>query len=123
GRQIVTSSEDKKARLWDANSGQSLVVMEDLLAVRIVDWNATLKSICFVTGGHDSIYLWKVMEEEDYYQVRLHRRLMQDRLSVLNTSIQDAQGLSDINMQLLRQREAVGDPILQSSLGEASWKP
>ena len=58
------------------------------------------------------------MEEDGDCQVHLHWNSMHDRLAVSNTSIQDVQGLSIINMRLLEQRGAVGKPIPPLSFGK-----
>ncbi|KAI7830705.1 hypothetical protein BC939DRAFT_473515 [Gamsiella multidivaricata] len=86
-------------------------------------WNPTPNGTYFATGCEDmSVRMWQVIEEEDHYQVRLHWSSMHDRLTVSNTSIQNVQGLSRINMRLLEQRGAAGKPIQPLGFREASEK-
>ncbi|KAG0362178.1 hypothetical protein BGZ54_008745, partial [Gamsiella multidivaricata] len=121
GHQIASCSHDKTVRLWDVKSGQCLAFIEG--SFTSIAWNTIPNSTYFVTGCEDtSVRMWQVTEEENHFQVRLHWSSMHDALVVSNTSIQNVQGLSRINMRLLEQRGAVGEPILPSSFREAGKK-
>ncbi|KAG0347088.1 hypothetical protein BGZ54_005026, partial [Gamsiella multidivaricata] len=124
GQQIASGSRDETVRLWDVNSGQYLAVVEGFHGpITSITWNATLNGTYFATGCWDkSVRMWQIVEEEDRYQVRLHWSSMHDRLTVSNTSIQDVQGLSRINMRLLEQRGAVGKLVPPLGFREASKK-
>lgn len=52
------------------------------------------------------------MVNEDLYRVRLHWRFMNNTLAVTGAMLQDAQGLSQLNIQLLKQRGAMDVPVL-----------
>ncbi len=119
GAQIASGSRDKTVRLWDTTSGQCLAVIRDFSgAVNSIDWRVEPSGTYLVTGCEDhSVRVWQLIEEKEGYQVRLHWSSTHDRLVVSNTSIQDVQGLSRINQQLLLQRGAVGEPA--SSFAQA----
>ncbi|KAG0295633.1 hypothetical protein BGZ98_001319 [Dissophora globulifera] len=123
GRQIVSGSRDETARMWDVASGQCLVVVEDVRgSITGIALSSTLKGLFFATGSGNFVRTWKVTEEEDQFQVYLLWSSAHNGLSVSSTLIQDTQGLSKVNIQLLRQRGAVGDPTLPWSLREAGRK-
>ncbi|KAI9235112.1 MAG: hypothetical protein BYD32DRAFT_438595 [Podila humilis] len=123
GLQIASGGSDETVQLWDVDLGQCLAVVEDRHGeIRRIVWNATLNGTYFSTCCANFIHMWKFIEEEDCYQVCLHWSLMHDRLSVSNTAIRNAQGLSKINTPLLKQHGAVGDPISPLSFLEAGKK-
>ncbi|KAG0316229.1 hypothetical protein BGZ99_007002 [Dissophora globulifera] len=123
GRQIISGSGDETVRLWDVDSGQCLAVVDESHGeITGITWNVTLDGIFFATAAGNSIRAWKVVEEEDQFQVRLLWSSAHGGLSVSNTSIQNVQGLGRANIQLLRQRGAVGEPTPPLSLREASRK-
>ena len=112
GDQIVSGSEDKTIRLWNVTSGQCQYVIQDLDAfVQSMAWSTIPSVNSFIIGCDDgSVLMWKVVEDEDAYCVRLHWKTVSGELNVKDTLIQDAHGLSQLNKQLLMQRRAVGKP-------------
>ncbi|KAF9109037.1 hypothetical protein BGX27_008059 [Mortierella sp. AM989] len=114
GQQIASGSDDNTVRLWDVYSGECQAIIEGFHGrIRGIAWKTTHDGKSYFATGCDdrSVRMWQVMEEKDHYQVRLLWTTMHDRLAVSKTSIQNVQGLSRIQMQLLKQRGSVGEPI------------
>ncbi|KAG0303741.1 hypothetical protein BGZ99_002583, partial [Dissophora globulifera] len=123
GYLIASGDSSETVRLWDADSGQCLMVVDDARGVLSKNaWSATLNGIFFAAGSGNSVYVWKVIQEEDHYKTQLHWRSTHSELSLSKSSIQNVKGLSRVNIQLLKQRGAVGDPTPPLSLRDASWK-
>ncbi|KAF9925158.1 hypothetical protein BGZ67_008867 [Mortierella alpina] len=112
GLQISSGSEDYTVRLWDAKSGQCLVVLKGFHgAIRTLAWMTTPACTYFVTGCADnSVRMWQVIKERDTFQLLLQWSSAHDQLVVSDASLENVRGLSRINMKLLQQRGAVGDP-------------
>jgi len=70
--------------------------------------------------GDGSILRWKVIEQEDVCNVRLHWSATSGIVTVTDALVQDVRGLTSFNKQLLRQRGAIGES--ERLLREASKK-
>ncbi|KAF9355333.1 hypothetical protein BGX26_006702 [Mortierella sp. AD094] len=112
GNLVASGSCDMAVRLWDVESGQCKAVIRNFKGVvNSIAWRATCGFNYLATGCNDrSVRLWQVVEEEDRCEVRLHWSTTHDELSVANMSMQGVQGLSYLNMHLLKQRGAIGEP-------------
>jgi hypothetical protein len=99
-------------RLWDVASGQCLLVIEDVIhRILDVEWMETTDGNYVIAGYHDGeVRMFKVLVDGNQYQVQLDWKTSKGDLNVMGTTIQDTQGLSRLNKQLLRQRGAVGNP-------------
>ncbi|KAI1296169.1 hypothetical protein EDD11_007532 [Mortierella claussenii] len=112
GQQIASGSYDNMVRLWDVKSGQCVAVVEDNHGIIYsIAWNPTSYGTYFAAGCSDwSVRMWQVAEKGDDYQVHLCWSTAHGGLALSGASIQNVQGLSSINKQLLEQRGAVGEP-------------
>jgi len=109
GDLIVSGSEDKSIRLWNAMSGQCQDMIQDLgTFIRSIAWSTTLGINYFVTGCDDkSVRMWKVVEGGGVNHLHLHWRPADGVLDLEGILIQEVDGLSLPNKQLLEQRGAV----------------
>jgi len=113
GHLIASASSDKSVRVWDVSSGHCRAVIQGFQSnVKDIEWIETSSADYLATGCFDGmIGMWKVENHESRCDVSLHWSTMRGALNVVNASIQDVQGLSQLNKQLLLQRGAVGEPI------------
>ncbi|KAI1306452.1 hypothetical protein EDD11_004744, partial [Mortierella claussenii] len=112
GEQIASGSGDNTVRLWNIKSGQCVAVVEGCCHGPIfsVAWNRTPNGTYLATGcGDRSVRMWQVTENNNGYQVHLRWSSTHGSLTLSGTSIQNVQGLSPINKQLLEQRGAEGE--------------
>jgi len=118
---IASASFDRSIRLWDVASGECCVVQDLPGTVNSIEWIQSPGVDCLATAcGDGSVWMWEVTEEEGLYRLRLRWSSMNNALTVTDAVIQDVQGLSQLNKQLLVQRGAVGEPT--NSIREAGRK-
>jgi len=122
GKLLASGSWDMTVRLWDISSGECRAVVEHFPdSVWSVAWSASSDADYLVTGCYDgSVLKWQVIEEEDRCHLQLQWSASKGALTVTGASIQDVQGLTALNKQLLKQRGAIGEP--ENLLREASKK-
>jgi WD40 repeat protein len=121
GTMMASVSDDRTVRLWNVRSGECLGVMKDLPSAALdVAWGSeglrtgySLVALCQC----ESMVKWDVMmSDEGECQVQLCWRVTRGSLCLKGAKVQDAQGLSDINWQLLQRRGAIGKPA-EGALG------
>jgi WD40 repeat protein len=123
GGDLIACVCSNKVSLWDTKTDKRH------LAFRLepdVDWGMQRRGFEYrditewissdadylCTGGFDgSVRMWKVIKNGDKYSVHMHWDPTTGHLTVENACIQDVQGLSHLNKQLLNQRGAVDDPV------------
>jgi WD40 repeat protein len=122
GDLVISASNDKSVRLWDIASGQCRAVIQDFQGgvidtVWIADSDVNRLVACCDDG---LVGMWELAVDEDHCDVSLRWMTTRGGLDVKDASLQDVQGLSQLNSQLLKQRGAVGEPIAR--LGEVGKK-
>ena len=122
GLQIASGGDDQRVRVWDAMSGECLVVVagfdESILSV---DWQTTLGDSYLITGGMDKLVRqWQVIDQDDGIKLRLCWISPHGKLKTKDCILEEAQDLGKINTALLRQGGAVGEPAATLSLDQAS---
>jgi WD40 repeat protein len=112
GDLVASVSNDKTVRVWDVESGQCRAVIQDITDyVKDIDWVQIPDAYLLVIGCQDgSVSLWEIIAEGDLHRARLRWGTMTNALTITDATIQDVQGLSHLNKQLLKQRGAVGEP-------------
>jgi WD40 repeat protein len=116
GSLMATGGFDRTLRIWDISTGQCRARVEELPShMSAVDWSScTTANKVVISCGDGSVLMWKYEEEKrDQYKLRLQWSATSGSLIVTGASIQDVQGLTHPNKQLLKQRGAVGEPINQ----------
>ncbi|KAK3810989.1 MAG: quinon protein alcohol dehydrogenase-like superfamily [Benniella sp.] len=122
GDLVVSASDDKSVRVWDVISVQCRAAIQDFQSevydiARIESSNVN----CLVAGCRDGVVgMWQVLVDDDHCDVSLKWKTTTGELDTKNADIHDAQGLSQLNRKLLKQRRAVGEPA--HSVREASKK-
>jgi len=124
---FIASWNDKgEARLWDVETGECRWTLDYDESIPTFYSSPSPNFVwmhpddnSFITGGRDgSVKVWDVVGEGNQCCVRMRWRSANGQLTVEDACVQNVQGLSDLNKQLLDQRGAMGD--LNLRLHEAS---
>ncbi len=108
GAQIASGSLDTTVRLWDIVSGECLSVIQGFRsAVWSVAWKAADNTQYLMSGSADkSVRQWELAKDAEGYKVNLCWSTGHEELNVVDTVIEGAEGLSEMNRALMKQRGA-----------------
>ena len=112
GDLLASGSGDETVRLWDVASGECRAVIPNSQGtVRGIAWGITPGGVHLVTSSHNgSVLNFQVIDEVDQLNVSLKWCTKKGALTVLGANMQDVVGLTGVNIRLLRQHGAVGEP-------------
>lgn len=126
GDRIASCSTDGKVRFWDVFSADCLASLHDVdvdVSVRWLAWRESDAGSYLATGNaENTVRMWRVTEEEGKPCLSLQWSSPHGSLSVKDANISNAHGLSRMQIQLLKQRGVVGDPIPPLSMRAAGGK-
>ncbi|GJJ77370.1 hypothetical protein EMPS_09729 [Entomortierella parvispora] len=122
GLQIASGGDDQRLCIWDSVSGQCLVAVagfdESILSV---DWRTVLGKSYLVTGGIDKLVRqWLVVDTEDGVDLRLCWISPHGELKTKDCILDSVQDLGRINIALMKQGGAVGEPVEALTFQQAS---
>ena len=122
GNLVNSANSDMSVRVWDVTSRQCRAVIQDFHdMVNDITCIESSRTNYLVAGCGDGLVgMWHVLVDEDRCDVSSRWMTMKGELDVKEVTIQDVQGLSQLNRKLLKQRGAVGDAA--DRLREASEK-
>ncbi|KAK3813183.1 MAG: WD40-repeat-containing domain protein [Benniella sp.] len=123
GDVVISASDDESVRLWDVTSGQCHAVIQGYKgSIMDIAWIESSGINYLVAGCLDGfVGMWQVRIDDHQSQVSLRWMSTNGKLDVEEATVQGLQGLSPLDMQLLKQRgAAVGEPAHR--LREASKK-
>ncbi|GAM53884.1 hypothetical protein EBME_2347 [bacterium endosymbiont of Mortierella elongata FMR23-6] len=115
GLQLASGSNDKTVRLWEVASGHCLSVIQAWSAVLSVAWRGQNGHNYLVSGSADRLVRqWELKKdpEKGYQAVLCWHMPRHTELMVKDMLIEEAQGLSELNVALLKQRGAAVSPKL-----------
>ncbi|KAG0231961.1 hypothetical protein BGX31_005318 [Mortierella sp. GBA43] len=103
----------KTVQLWSVASGQRQAIIKDFQgSVHSIAWCPSLGQDHLLVGEeHGTVQVWKVSNSGGQYDMGLIWT-SDSRLTLTGASMSGAQGLSDWNKRLLKQRGAVNVPDL-----------
>jgi WD40 repeat protein len=129
GNLIVSWAVYGEAMLWDVETGECRWTLDyDTTQSTLTGLRHNLVWMssdvdAFITGDSGgSVKAWDVTGEGDQCRVHMRWTSTNGQLMVEDACIQDVKGLSHLNTGLLKQRGAVGDPVIRLGLREASKK-
>ncbi|KAF9916324.1 hypothetical protein BX616_004051 [Lobosporangium transversale] len=112
--------EDKAVCVWDAESGQRLVAIQDsglyISQVHSLAWFNTSEEGLLLAMGckNGSVWMWSIHKNEGKCRYRLKWTSKHTLLNAKKTCLERVIGLSESNRKLLEQRGAIGKPMKTS---------
>ncbi|GJJ71500.1 hypothetical protein EMPS_03850 [Entomortierella parvispora] len=112
GHQVLSGGMDETVRLWDLDSRQCILLLGDFKdGVNSVAWDPIVDGTYFAVGAYNRVVAkWRLVKAEGEIQAFLHWRSIADTLVLSKTRMQGVQGLSGMDIRLLQQQGAEGEP-------------
>ncbi|KAF9957305.1 hypothetical protein BGZ72_001943 [Mortierella alpina] len=123
GELLAWGSKNMSVHLWNVASEQSWMVIEGGYGnVTSLAWGTAVGTNFLATGNSDtSVRVWRIVQDDGKaWSARLHWSSSHRALYVAGCDLQGVKGLTEANKQLLKQREATGDPQRRPTFKTAS---
>ncbi len=107
GEQIASGSLDKTVRLWNPQTGECQILIQDSGPVISLAWKETSGGDYLGIGSFDkSVRQWELKKEEGEYKAHFSWGTGHSFLTVRGALMEGVEGLSEVNDKLLKQRGA-----------------
>jgi WD40 repeat protein len=106
---IVTAGTDGMMRVWDRSlGGHWLEVFQTMIGIIFrIQWRQSSSGDQYlVTLGVGAVRIWRLVEGENEYNLRLVWGLGKEELSLENANLKGSVGLSPVDLKLAKQRGA-----------------
>ncbi|GAM51618.1 hypothetical protein EBME_0081 [bacterium endosymbiont of Mortierella elongata FMR23-6] len=108
GDQVASGSSDTTVRLWDPQTGECQILIEDSGPIASLAWKEASGIHYLGIGSLDnSVRQWELRKEEGKYKAYFRWSTGHNFLTVRGALIEGVEGLSEMNGKLLKQRGAV----------------
>ncbi|KAF9968437.1 hypothetical protein BGZ70_003833 [Mortierella alpina] len=124
GHRLASCSDDGTLKIWDVVSAGCLMTLNDVEApIRCLAWRTTDAGSYLATGNFRStVRMWRMTEDDGKPSFSLQWSSPHSSLNAKDANLQSARGLNRMQIQLLKQRGIVGEPIPPLSIRAAGEK-
>ncbi|GAM52742.1 hypothetical protein EBME_1205 [bacterium endosymbiont of Mortierella elongata FMR23-6] len=114
GGVLASGSKDNTVKLWSVESGEMLYTLAGFVGkIKSIDWqNPSERRVKMKMAGNmgSAVHIWQIEREDKDWTVELGWTSSQNERVVAGMSIHGAQNLSLMDIRLLKQRGALGEP-------------
>ncbi|KAG0303808.1 WD_REPEATS_REGION domain-containing protein [Linnemannia gamsii] len=121
GQALANVDMDGLMQIWSLSSGRWLQVFETVvgIAIQIVWWQG-FEEQYLVALGFGTMRVWRLTEEKDEYSLQLIWRHGMKELTLMSAELGGVEGLSPVNLKLVKQRSFTTEAGSESSDDEDS---